>query len=65
MIDPQRAKIIFDSQTTTTEVSQASQDWFMEEIKRNSKLSEEEIKEALKQDANAVEDPNFTVIEKV
>jgi hypothetical protein len=49
----------------TTEVSEASQDWFLEEIKKNSKMDPSEVENLLKQDVETINDSNFTVIEKV
>ena len=66
IIDPQRAKIVFEPKPEEVqETIVASQDWFIEEIKKNTKLDEAQIKEALKQDVEVFNDPNFTVIEKV
>jgi hypothetical protein len=42
----------------------ASSDWFKAEVKRQSKMSGEQVEELLKTDPSALEDPNFTVIQK-
>jgi hypothetical protein len=65
IIDPQRAKTVFEVKNEEQETVVASQDWFIEQIKQNSKLDEEQIKEALKQGVEEVQGDNFTVIEKV
>jgi hypothetical protein len=64
IIDPARAKAVFEPQPAS-EVSESSQDWFMEEIKRNSKLDPKEVEGLLKQGVGASEEDNLTRIEKV
>ena len=53
IIDPQRAKAVFEPQAVP-EVSNSSQDWFVEEVKRNSKMAPLEVENLLKQDAEGV-----------
>lgn len=64
IIDPQRAKAVFEPKPEESIVV-ASNDWFMEEAKRQSRMSPEQVEELLKTDPSALEDPNFTVIEKI
>jgi hypothetical protein len=63
VIDPQRAKAVFEPQPEESTVV-ASSDWFLEEVKKQSSMRPEQVEELLKTDPSALGDPNFTVISK-